>query len=201
MKINDDLSCILTEYKKSKIQSEAEVRSKLIVPLLEYLGYPSWLRAEEFPVYGFEGRKRIPAKNADYILFTEKEFGDYRSFEKDSIEWVQNHSLLVVEAKKPGELEEIQGQSEYYTVWTRAVAYIVCDGVKIEGYYYNPVNADKNILSCMVDELQHYQQDFQQFSYENINTIKSQKINIKISRILLILKRLSQRRRSDFRMK
>ena len=43
MKINDDLSCILTEYKKSKIQSEAEVRSKLIVPLLEYLGYPSWL--------------------------------------------------------------------------------------------------------------------------------------------------------------
>lgn len=180
MKINDDLSCILTEYKKSKIQSEAEVRSKLIVPLLEYLGYPSWLRAEEFPVYGFEGRKRIPAKNADYILFTEKEFGDYRSFEKDSIEWVQNHSLLVVEAKKPGELEEIQGQSEYYTVWTRAVAYIVSDGVKTEGYYYNPVNADKNILSCMVDELQHYQQDFQQFSYENINTIKSQKINIKL---------------------
>ena len=111
MKINDDLSCILTEYKKSKIQSEAEVRSKLIVPLLEYLGYPSWLRAEEFPVYGFEGRKRITAKNADYILFTEKEFGDYRSFEKDSIEWVQNHSLLVVEAKKPGELEEIQGQA------------------------------------------------------------------------------------------
>lgn len=180
MKEIDKLNYILEEYKKSKIQSEAEVRSKLLVPLLEYLGYPSWLRAEEFPVYGFEGKRRIPTKNADYILFTEKEFGDHRTFEKDDVEWVQNHSLLVVEAKKPGKLEAIQGQAEYYTMWTRAVAYIVSDGVKIEGYYYNPVTADKNILNCMVVELQNFEQNFQQFSYDNIKILKSEKMAIRL---------------------
>ena len=92
MKVKYDLKDILKEYGKSKIQSEAEVRSKLIVPLLEYLGYPSWLRAEEFPVYGFEGRKRLPAKNADYIFFTEKEFGDYRKFKKEDIECIGQKS-------------------------------------------------------------------------------------------------------------
>lgn len=43
---------VIASYRKSKIQSEAEVRSKLIVPLFEALGYPSELRAEEYPVYG-----------------------------------------------------------------------------------------------------------------------------------------------------
>ena len=41
---------VIASYKKSKIQSEAEVRSKLIVPLFEALGYPSELRSEEYPV-------------------------------------------------------------------------------------------------------------------------------------------------------
>jgi len=65
---------LINEYKESMIQSEAEVRSKLIVPLLGILGYPSYLRAEEFPVYGFEGRKRLATKNADFLLFSDKSF-------------------------------------------------------------------------------------------------------------------------------
>lgn len=51
----DELKRLLSEYQKSIIQSEAEVRSKFIVPLLNFLQYPTELRAEEFPVYGFEG--------------------------------------------------------------------------------------------------------------------------------------------------
>lgn len=57
-----NLHDIIEEFKRSNIQSEAEVRSKLIVPLTEYLGYPSWLRAEEFPVYGFEEEHDYPLK-------------------------------------------------------------------------------------------------------------------------------------------
>ena len=34
---------VIASYKKSKIQSEAEVRSKLIVPLFEEIGYQSEL--------------------------------------------------------------------------------------------------------------------------------------------------------------
>lgn len=99
--MNNNIQRIISEYSKSIIQSEAEVRSKLIVPLLEILGYPSYLRAEEFPVYGFGGGKKLPAKNADYILFSDRQFANHRMFTKKNIEWVQKHSLLVVEAKKP----------------------------------------------------------------------------------------------------
>lgn len=77
---NTRLQKIIDEYKESIIQSEAEVRSKLIVPLLEVLGYPSYLRSEEFPVYGFEGGKPLPAKNADFALFSDKNFAEHRKF-------------------------------------------------------------------------------------------------------------------------
>ena len=50
-----NVSSLIECFLKQNIQSEAEVRSKLIVPLLELLCYPIELRAEEFPVYGYEG--------------------------------------------------------------------------------------------------------------------------------------------------
>ena len=70
----EELKHLLSEYQKSIIQSEAEVRSKFIVPLLNFLQYPTELRSEEFPVYGFEGGKRLPAKNADFIMFSDRGF-------------------------------------------------------------------------------------------------------------------------------
>ena len=51
----EELIKIIEEYRLSHIQSEAEVRSKLIVSLIEWLGYPSQYRAEEFNVYGAAG--------------------------------------------------------------------------------------------------------------------------------------------------
>lgn len=166
------LKDLIQEYRKSKIQSEAEVRSKLIVPLLEILGYPSALRSEEFPVYGFEGRKRLPAKDADFILFSDPNFATYRSFTQTDIEWVQSHSILVVEAKKTNEMPDILGQPMYYTIWTRAVAYLATDGEIIRGYFYNPINADREILDCKVDDLPKIIALWN-FSYENLINIKT----------------------------
>ena len=74
-----NIQAIITKYRESKIQSEAEVRSKLIVPLLEVLGYASKYRAEEFPVYGYGGRERLSTKNADFLLFDNEEFADHRA--------------------------------------------------------------------------------------------------------------------------
>ena len=162
---------VIAEYSESLIQSEAEVRSKLITPLLEVLGYPSSLRAEEFPVYGFEGRKRLPAKNVDYVLFTDHEFAHYRGFKRAHLDWVYEHSLLVIEAKKPGEMPEILGQPKYYTTWTRAVAYMVTDGETIAGYYYNNINSDYEVINCLVEELPKHEEIWN-FSYESILRIK-----------------------------
>lgn len=169
--INNKLQELVDEFKKSRIQSEAEIRTKLVVPLLSYLGYPSSLRAEEYPVYGFEGRKRLPTKNVDFILFSAPDFAEYRSADKTSITWVQDHSLLVVEAKKPYEMPEILGQPQYYTVWTRALAYFATDGIKLCGCMYQPITSDYEIVSCLVDDLPK-NETFSLFSYDNLMSTK-----------------------------
>lgn len=110
---NSTIKAVIDEYAKSEIQSEAEVRSKLVVPLLCALGYPSELRAEEFPVYGFGGRKKLPAKSADFLLFSDKEFGAHRNDTQKDKDWVQSHSLLIVEAKKPGEMPILQDRHSF----------------------------------------------------------------------------------------
>lgn len=173
---------LITEYRKSIIQSEAEVRSKFIVPLLDILRYPSYLRAEEFPVYGFEGRKQLPAKNADYVLFSDKHFALYRNFSKANIDWVQEHCLLIVEAKKPGELPEVLGQPEYYTIWTKAVAYLAIDGIRVKGYFYNNTNVDYEIIDCPVEDLAQHD-EILEFCYDNILRVKRQSHNSLLQRI------------------
>ncbi len=103
--------------------------------MIEWLGYPSEYRAEEFPVYGFEASKRLQAKSADFLLFDDQNFAANRQFNEKKIKWVQDHSLLVVETKKPGEMPEVMCQAQFYTQWTKAIAYIVSDGKTIKGYY------------------------------------------------------------------
>lgn len=173
--VNNTIGELISEYRKSIIQSEAEVRSKLIVPLLELLEYPSYLRAEEFPVYGFEGGKKLPAKNADYILFSDNQFSHHRTFTETNINWVREHSLLIVEAKKPEEMPEIMGQPEYYTVWTRAVGYLAIDGIYVKGYYYNNISADYKVIDCTIEDLA-WSEDIWKFSYKNILLIKGKRI-------------------------
>lgn len=169
--MNSPIQKIVTEYQKSTIQSEAEVRSKLIVPLLEVLGYPSCLRAEEFPVYGFEGRKPIPAKSADFILFSDSHFAEHRKFTDSCRNWVLSHSLLIVEAKKPGEIPKILGQPEYYTIWTKAVAYLITDGIQIKGYFHNSISSDYEMIECAIEDLP-CNDGIWSFSYDNILHIK-----------------------------
>lgn len=165
------LQSIIDSFSKSITQSEAEVRSKLIVPIIEWLGYPTEYRAEEFPVYAAEGSKTINAKDADFLLFDDKMFASHRNRVQDEIDWVQEHSLLVFEAKKKGEMPELRGQAQFYTFWTKAVAYILSDGDQIYAYYYNPANKDYCILNCPVKDLPKYK-EFSLLSFESIKSVK-----------------------------
>ncbi len=142
------IQSVIDKYRLSEIQSESEVRSKFIVGLSEALGYPSQLRGEEFPVYGCAGSERLRAKNAEFIFFTESSFGRYRGNTQNSKRWVQEHSLLVIEAKKPGKLSEDPGQARFYTMWTRAVVYIETDGEDFKGFFVNPVSADEEVIDA-----------------------------------------------------
>ncbi len=163
---------IIDNYSHSTIQSEAEVRTKLVVPLIEWLGYTSELRAEEFPVYGWQGRTRNPTKNADFLMFSDKNFALNRDCTEKSINWVHNNSLLIIEAKKPGEFPEISGQAMYYTQWTKAIAYIVTDGIQIKGCYYSYTSSDYEYIECSIIDLQP-KEFYSHFSYDKVLEIKA----------------------------
>lgn len=113
---------VIENYLKNNTRSEEEVRSKLIVTLTEALGYPLTYRGEDFPVYSFHGRKQLPTTSADFILFNDEEYNRYTNNTFEGTEWVKNHSLLVIEAKKPDAMPDVQGQAQFYTMWVRAVA-------------------------------------------------------------------------------
>ena len=166
---------IIYEFKKSDINSEAEIRSKLIVPLIEFLGYPSEFRAEEFPVYGHEGCKLIKAKNSDFLLFKNKEFAKHNKKQQEHINWVQDNSLLIFEAKNINEMPDELGQPVYYTMWTKAVAYLITDGVQIKGYYYKDCTSDREVINCTIDELPE-KLEFKYFTYENLLTLKEKRL-------------------------
>lgn len=145
---------IISVYRKSIIQSEAEVSTKLLVPLINWLGFSSELMSQEFPVYGWAGRSQAPAKNADFLLFMSYEFAMHRNRKPEDLEWVYQNSLLVIEAKKLGEMgTDVTGQARYYTNWTKSVAYIVSDGEVIKGYLNKYRTKDQCLLDCRIDEL------------------------------------------------
>lgn len=172
------IQSVIDDYRLSDIQSESEVRSKFIVRLSEVLGYPSQLRGEEFPVYGYGGREALKAKNADFIFFTDKSFSQHRTNTQKNKTWVQNHSLLIIEAKKPGEMSEDLGQVQFYTMWTKAVAYIETDGEDFKGYFVNPVSSDLEVIDAKVDELPN-RPEVWNFSYENVLSIKQKSSGVR----------------------
>ena len=116
------IKTVIDRFLLCHVRSEEEVRSKLIVPLLEALGYEPHLRGEGYPVYSFIGRKRQATTSADFILFDDSHFNEHAKFTQNDLDWVHDHSLLVVEAKKPGEIPDVPGQAKFYSVWTKALA-------------------------------------------------------------------------------
>lgn len=167
----DVIQAIVDEYRLSEIQSEAEVRSKLIIPLTEALGYSSQLRGEEFPVYGYGGREALRAKDADFVFFTDKSFGKHRTNTQANKEWVREHSLLIIEAKKPGQMPEDMGQAQFYTMWTKAVAYVETDGEDFRAYFFNPLSVDYEIINSKIEDLPN-KSELWSISYENLLSIK-----------------------------
>lgn len=172
------IQSVVDEYRLSEIQSESEVRSKFIVRLSEALGYPSEFRGEEFPVYGYGGREALKAKDADYIFFTDKSFGRHRTNTQKNKDWVREHSLLIIEAKKPGEMPEDLGQAQFYTMWTKAVAYIETDGEDFKGYFVNSISSDLEAINAKVDELPN-KPEIWKFSYENVLSVKQKGCSIR----------------------
>ena len=128
--------------KKEDIVQETEVRSKIVNPLLDLLRYPTENIAEEYPVYGKEGRKDLNTKSADIMIFKDSNANRHR--DKKETGWVMNNSLVVFELKKPKEkIENAKDQATFYAMWTRCIVYVITNGNDIEIYKLKEYNADK----------------------------------------------------------
>lgn len=165
------IKSVIEEFKESKVQSEKEVCSKFIVPLSEALGYPPRFRAEEFPIYGYAGGEKLRAKPADFLFFDDKNFADYRKNTLNSKNWVEDHSLLIIEAKKPLKMPENLGQARFYTMWSKAIAYIETDGIDFKAYLFNSISNDVEIIDKKVDELSA-SEELSFFCYERLLALK-----------------------------
>lgn len=186
----EDLNRIIVEFSKSTVQSEAEVRSKFIVPLIEWLGYPVEYRAEEFPIHSFENTKGIKAKTADFLLFDDSGFASHRTNATSDLEWVRTHSLLIFEAKKAGQMPKTLEQPLYYSVFSKSVAYLISDGNYIKGRIYNPANSDADIIDCLIAELPGSQISL--FSFGSISELKRKHEEMFRQIMLQLLEKSSQ---------
>jgi DNA replication protein DnaC len=142
---------LISSLEAENIVSETEVRTKVAIPLLQLLGFPDDKRAEEFPIYGYDGRKQLNTKFADILLFDSSNFNNYRKREDRG--WVMDHSLLVVELKKPSESMDAQGQAEFYSMWTRAPFYMITNGKEIAVYKLESYYKDTLVFRCEIKEL------------------------------------------------
>jgi hypothetical protein len=132
--------------------SETDVRTQVAIPLLHLLEYPAANRAEEFPIYGFEGRKPLRAKPADIVLFNSTEHSEHRN--RESRGWVTDHALMVVELKNPDEtLEDAHGQAQFYAHWAKAPFYVMTNGKKLVVYRMQGFFDDVREVLCGVEEL------------------------------------------------
>ena len=93
------------------------------------------------------------------------------------MEWVYNHSLLVFEAKKPTEKLLVKGQPVFYSAWTKSVAYMISNGVNIEGYIVNANYSDTCVFSCLVSEIPAKWDEINKLNYKNILATKYWKAN------------------------
>ena len=171
---------MINNFEAMLTQSETEVRTKFVIPLFELLGYPVEIRAEEFPVYGHEGGRAIPAKSADVVYFNNNDFPKYRSRSRENINWVCEHSLLIVEIKKRGESIEVEGQAIYYAAWTRCPLYVITNGEEIVFYRVNSSFSDEMVLKCSIKDIViNWERIYELYSYDKALVIKDTSSNLK----------------------
>jgi Type I restriction enzyme R protein N terminus (HSDR_N) len=146
------IDALIQRLQATALVSEADVRTQVAVPLLDLLGYPGPNRADEFPIYGVEGRTPLRAKFADIVLFDTPEHSKHRDRELSG--WVADRALVVVELKKPNEpLDNAQGQAKFYAHWARVPFYVMTNGEEIVVYRMQIFRDDVREVHCAVEDL------------------------------------------------
>jgi hypothetical protein len=128
------------EISRQTFENEAEVETRLILPLLDALGYAAEDIRPKYPVIFQEGRRgRNP--EADFAVFGEKPH-------------CRATSLIAVEAKSPDEeLGDGKAQGESYAANLRTPLFIITNGKRLEIWQLQLTTESELALQCQVSDL------------------------------------------------
>ncbi|MBE6472173.1 MAG: NACHT domain-containing protein [Coriobacteriaceae bacterium] len=160
-----------------QLNSEEDVRAKVVMKLLAILGYPSEFISTEVPVYYNEGRSKPSPKKADAMCYTKKTAKPDR--ETALSDEYRDTTLLAVEVKGPDEeLDDARTQAEFYTHWTRAPLYCITNGTSFR-FFVSVLNAaDKQFSAETPSELaKTWPRIYTEFSFERAKAIKTEAIS------------------------
>lgn len=131
---------IWTATNEIKCKNEAEVELRVVLPLLTALGYSTEDIAPKFAVK-FQAGRRGRNPEADFVVF----YGASRD---------KDHSLIVVEAKSPGEsFEDANSQAESYAQNLRSPFYIATDGEFLQVWQLQISATSKKVLDLHILQL------------------------------------------------
>jgi hypothetical protein len=131
-------------------ESEMEVVTYFIAPLLEKLGYNYEDIAIEYAFEPMNGAKKEKAKRADFVLFK----GPERN---------KNDVLMIIEAKCSDKdiTSRAIGEAKYYAKELFPTCYIVTNGIMISVFAFDPFKAqDTQILNFNKSMLRDVWKDF-----------------------------------------
>ena len=131
---------LLDTISETTLANEAEVETRLVIPLLDLLGYTNDDIRPKYPVVFREGR---PGRNpeADFVVFAGPEHS-------------RNTSLLVVEAKHPNEfIGDGKGQGESDAANLRAPFLLVTNGRNLELWQLQASYDSECVFSCLTKDL------------------------------------------------
>ena len=66
----------------------------------------------------------------------------------------------------------VKGQPVFYSAWTKSVAYMISNGINIEGYIVNANYSDTCVFSCRVEEIPEKWEEINLLNYDRILELK-----------------------------
>jgi Type I restriction enzyme R protein N terminus (HSDR_N) len=130
-----------TNISSADLRGEGNVELRFVIPLLHALGYEDDDIDSKFPVIFQEGRGPGRKPEADFVCF----YGPLHT---------RDTSLLVVEAKRPGEaLPDGKAQGESYAANLRAPLLLLTNGEALEVWQLQATQESIRVLKTPVSSL------------------------------------------------
>jgi hypothetical protein len=141
---------LLAEILGAQPSNEAEVETKILLPLFALLGYTFVDRADKVPIKMQFGREKF-TKVADFVLY-------------EGAERAHANALVAVEAKDVGEsLQGAQEQVISYASWAGTPLYLVCNGTQVLASRFAPTSASAPHITIPLAKLPSSLEDLRGF--------------------------------------